>query len=114
MVLQCDQPVPVWGTADPGEAVTVAIASQKVATTTGADVVVVVVVVPRTFVTACVYAMLVGCVTERGEVPSRSPLETISCAAGNTVTGFINGVELLPAGRGSKGLVAPAIGGGST
>ncbi|HVU36659.1 MAG TPA: sialate O-acetylesterase [Opitutaceae bacterium] len=29
MVLQCDQPVPVWGTADAGEQVTVAFAGQK-------------------------------------------------------------------------------------
>jgi sialate O-acetylesterase len=36
-VLQQGTKVPVWGTADPGEAVTVEIARQKVATTAGAD-----------------------------------------------------------------------------
>lgn len=37
MVLQRDMPVPVWGTADPGEDVTVAIAGQSATTKTGAD-----------------------------------------------------------------------------
>jgi sialate O-acetylesterase len=36
-VLQQGTKVPVWGTADPGEAVTVEIAKQAVSTTTGAD-----------------------------------------------------------------------------
>ncbi|HEY5285220.1 MAG TPA: hypothetical protein VIM14_20670, partial [Polyangia bacterium] len=36
-VLQQGLTVPVWGTADPGEAVTVEIAGQTVSTTTGAD-----------------------------------------------------------------------------
>ncbi len=36
-VLQQRMPVPVWGTADPGEAVTVQIAGQKVSTTAGPD-----------------------------------------------------------------------------
>jgi sialate O-acetylesterase len=36
-VLQQGMPVPVWGTAEPGEAVTVSIAGQTVATTTGAE-----------------------------------------------------------------------------
>jgi sialate O-acetylesterase len=36
-VLQQGIPVPVWGSADPGEIVSVAIAGQKVSTTTGAD-----------------------------------------------------------------------------
>ena len=36
-VLQRDKPVPVWGTADAGEKVTVAFGGQSVSTTTGAD-----------------------------------------------------------------------------
>lgn len=36
-VLQCDQPVPVWGKADPGEAVSVAFGRQRVVTTAGPD-----------------------------------------------------------------------------
>ena len=37
MVLQCDLKAPVWGTAEPGEEVTVAFAGQKASVTTGAD-----------------------------------------------------------------------------
>jgi sialate O-acetylesterase len=37
MVLQADAPVPVWGTAAPGEAVAVEFAGQSVATVAGAD-----------------------------------------------------------------------------
>lgn len=37
MVLQRDIPVPVWGTADPGEQVTVTVAGQKKSTAAGAD-----------------------------------------------------------------------------
>ncbi|MGB9624270.1 MAG: sialate O-acetylesterase [Phycisphaerae bacterium] len=37
MVLQRDMKVPIWGTADPGEKVTVTIGDQKAATTAGAD-----------------------------------------------------------------------------
>ena len=37
MVLQRDLPVPVWGTAAPGESVTVSFAGQTVSTTAGAD-----------------------------------------------------------------------------
>ena len=37
MVLQRDMPVPVWGTADPGEAVTVTFRDQKQQTTAGDD-----------------------------------------------------------------------------
>jgi sialate O-acetylesterase len=37
MVLQCDQSVPVWGWADPGENVTVTFADQTQKTTAGAD-----------------------------------------------------------------------------
>ncbi|MEY2878816.1 MAG: hypothetical protein RLZZ15_1196 [Verrucomicrobiota bacterium] len=36
-VLQCDKPVPVWGTADAGERVRVAFRGQEAATTAGAD-----------------------------------------------------------------------------
>src|SRR3954470_2380747 len=36
-VLQCDQPVPVWGRADPGEAATVAFGGQRVRTAAGSD-----------------------------------------------------------------------------
>jgi len=36
-VLQRDKPVPVWGTADAGEKITVAFGGQAVSTTTGAD-----------------------------------------------------------------------------
>jgi len=37
MVLQCDMKVPVWGVAEPGEAVTVEFAGQKKSVTAGAD-----------------------------------------------------------------------------
>lgn len=37
MVLQCDLKVPVWGTAEPGESVTVEFAGQKKSVTAGAD-----------------------------------------------------------------------------
>ena len=37
MVLQCDRPVPVWGTAPPGERVTVSLGLQTASVTTGAD-----------------------------------------------------------------------------
>jgi sialate O-acetylesterase len=37
MVLQCDMNVPVWGTADAGEKVTVEFAGQKISTTADAD-----------------------------------------------------------------------------
>ncbi len=37
MVLQQDKPIPVWGTADSGESVTVSILDQKKSATTGAD-----------------------------------------------------------------------------
>jgi len=37
MVLQCDLPVPVWGTAEPGEAVTVEFAGQKQSAQADAD-----------------------------------------------------------------------------
>lgn len=37
MVLQCDMKVPVWGTADAGEIVTVEFAGQKISTTADAD-----------------------------------------------------------------------------
>ena len=37
MVLQCEMKVPVWGTAEPGEKVTVEFAGQKVSTTADAD-----------------------------------------------------------------------------
>jgi sialate O-acetylesterase len=37
MVLQCDMKVPVWGTADPGEAVTVEFAGQKKSVTADTD-----------------------------------------------------------------------------
>jgi sialate O-acetylesterase len=37
MVLQCDKPVPVWGTADAGETVTVEFAGQKKAATADAE-----------------------------------------------------------------------------
>jgi len=37
MVLQCDQMVPVWGTAEPGEKVTVEFAGQKKLVKAGAD-----------------------------------------------------------------------------
>jgi len=37
MVLQCDMKVPVWGTAEPGEAVTVEFAGQKKSVTADAD-----------------------------------------------------------------------------
>jgi sialate O-acetylesterase len=37
MVLQRDKPVPVWGTADAGETVTVEFAGQKISATAGAD-----------------------------------------------------------------------------
>jgi sialate O-acetylesterase len=36
-VLQCDQPVPVWGQAEPGEAVTVAFGGQNLRTIAGVD-----------------------------------------------------------------------------
>src|SRR6185312_5569661 len=37
MVLQCDMKVPVWGTAEPGEAVTIEFAGQRKSATAGAD-----------------------------------------------------------------------------
>jgi len=37
MVLQCDMKVPVWGTAESGEQVTVEFAGQKVSTTADAN-----------------------------------------------------------------------------
>src|SRR5205823_917931 len=37
MVLQCDLAAPIWGTASPNEEVTVELAGQKKAATTGAD-----------------------------------------------------------------------------
>jgi sialate O-acetylesterase len=37
MVLQCDMTVPVWGTAERGEKITVEFAGQKIAATAGAD-----------------------------------------------------------------------------
>jgi len=37
LVLQCEMPAPVWGTADPGEPVTVAFAGQKKSAAAGAD-----------------------------------------------------------------------------
>ena len=37
MVLQCDMKVPVWGTAEPGEAVTIEFAGQKKSAMVGAD-----------------------------------------------------------------------------
>ena len=37
MVLQCDRTVPIWGTAAPGEQVTVKFREQEQTTTAGAD-----------------------------------------------------------------------------
>src|SRR5256886_16930086 len=37
MGLQQDAPIPVWGTADPNESISISIADQHVSTTTGAD-----------------------------------------------------------------------------
>lgn len=36
-VLQCDQPLPLWGTADPGEQIVVSFRGQKVKTVAGSD-----------------------------------------------------------------------------
>src|SRR2546430_13022350 len=37
MVLQQDAPIPIWGTADPDESISISIADQHVTTTAGAD-----------------------------------------------------------------------------